>query len=407
MSICHVLFLKAVLMNDIIRVLHVFYGDNIAGGGSFSMLYLCEGLKSMDNIDVQAIVPFTKEREMSSLLEEKKIKSHNLSVPWMVHERRSRETLKNRVASLYHTIERQRTDREIARIIEHEHINIVHIGGAVIDVGLRPAMKMGVPVVWHFREFVERDHDLVYYNKARAFAEYARASQCITVSNAVTDYYQSLLPGTPINTVYNGMIFQGEFARSAYSVNKRPAPEGVWRMAFFSGLKRTKGIADLLQGLVEFRNNSDVRFKLDIFGRASDEELSRMQNFLQANNLRDYVDFKGWSKVDSQLMSNYDIVFTCSRSEAFGRVTADAMCNGVLVIGADTGGTKELLTAGGGRPLYIRQSDVSRGRYLQCHLRTSGLQNYNCKCVLLRERAFFSRGVCVECGEALQAGARQ
>ena len=41
-----------------------------------------------------------------------------------------------------------------------------------------------------------------------------------------------------------------------------------------------------------------------------------------------------------------DVELVCSRAEAFGRITAEAMMGGMPVIGSDTGGTPELIREG-------------------------------------------------------------
>lgn len=41
-----------------------------------------------------------------------------------------------------------------------------------------------------------------------------------------------------------------------------------------------------------------------------------------------------------------DVELVCSRSEAFGRVTIESMMSSNPVIGANTGGTKELIIEG-------------------------------------------------------------
>ena len=46
------------------------------------------------------------------------------------------------------------------------------------------------------------------------------------------------------------------------------------------------------------------------------------------------------------LRSEVDVELVCSRAEAFGRVTAEAMMAGLPVIGSNTGGTPELIVEG-------------------------------------------------------------
>ena len=44
-----------------------------------------------------------------------------------------------------------------------------------------------------------------------------------------------------------------------------------------------------------------------------------------------------------ELRNNIDIELVCSRNEAFGRVTLEAMLHGIPVVGSNVGGTLELI----------------------------------------------------------------
>ena len=53
-----------------------------------------------------------------------------------------------------------------------------------------------------------------------------------------------------------------------------------------------------------------------------------------------------------EIRKNMDLELVCSRCEAFGRVTIEAMMSMIPVIGANTGGTKELIKQGYNGLLY-------------------------------------------------------
>lgn len=331
-----------------LKVLHVFYGKDIVGGGSYSMLYLCEGLAVSKRFEVQAVVPRTKEKVVFGLLSRQGIKAFNICLPWIARWRTRKARIAMPIRRLLWPIMGIIADKKIARIIETEDIDVVHIGGAVIDAGLRPALRAGKPVIWHLREYVERDHDMKYLHKQRAFQNYAKASCCICVSESLADYYRQELPNTRIESIYNGILSQHELDKLSQCRRTLYASGGVWKMVFLGGVRETKGTYELLSALVEFRERNKVDFRLDIYGSASSEDKARLTDLLANSGLADCVEYKGWVKIDSRLLRKYDISFTCSRSEAFGRVTAEAMCNRVLVIGANAGGTAELIGNGRG-----------------------------------------------------------
>ena len=59
--------------------------------------------------------------------------------------------------------------------------------------------------------------------------------------------------------------------------------------------------------------------------------------------LRDYVRFEGAQRNVKKYYEKADVFLMCSKSEAFGRVTVEAMMSGCLVIGANSGCTPELI----------------------------------------------------------------
>lgn len=58
------------------------------------------------------------------------------------------------------------------------------------------------------------------------------------------------------------------------------------------------------------------------------------------------VVFEGFVKNTEEIYRKFDVLMMCSRSEAFGRVTIEAMLRNKPVIGLNTGGTSELIEHG-------------------------------------------------------------
>lgn len=72
------------------------------------------------------------------------------------------------------------------------------------------------------------------------------------------------------------------------------------------------------------------------------------------NELKERVHFLGQVDNIRDIRKHIDIELVCSRAEAFGRVTAEAMLAGIPVIGSNTGGTPELINDGVDDFLYER-----------------------------------------------------
>ncbi|OBA00463.1 hypothetical protein ADS46_10890 [Halomonas sp. G11] len=123
-----------------------------------------------------------------------------------------------------------------------------------------------------------------------------------------------------------------------------------------SSLHEGKGHLDALNALTSLlKTYPDLL--LTIVGSGNYDYTEKLINFVSENGLECNVDFKGYVDNPIELMVENDIFLMCSRNEAFGRVTLEAMSVGCPVIGANSGGTPEILGYGKYGVLY-NQYDV-------------------------------------------------
>jgi glycosyltransferase involved in cell wall biosynthesis len=76
------------------------------------------------------------------------------------------------------------------------------------------------------------------------------------------------------------------------------------------------------------------------------EYVDRVHAAVDEAALGDRVTFEGALDDPFPAYRGADVVLMCSKDEAFGRVTVEAMKLGLPVIGVDSGGTKELIEDG-------------------------------------------------------------
>jgi glycosyltransferase involved in cell wall biosynthesis len=93
--------------------------------------------------------------------------------------------------------------------------------------------------------------------------------------------------------------------------------------------------------------------KLQILGaHPLDPQVAVIRDFIAANHLTGHVHLLPFSSEPLTLIRNCDALLMCSRCEAFGRVTVEAMKLGLPVIAANTGGSLELVQHGINGLLY-------------------------------------------------------
>ncbi len=207
-------------------------------------------------------------------------------------------------------------------------VDIVHTNVSVIDIGRRAAKRCGKPHVYHFREYGDLDFSFRYYPTKSLFMRTVDHSICITKD---IQKYHGLSDSATSEVIYNGICHYSD---------TMPTPDDNRQnyILFASRIEPTKG----LEQLIEAYGKSGINTPLWIAGSALRESyLARIRKDVSRRNLEEKVIFLGPRDDMAQLMRNARCVIVPSEFEAFGRVMAEAMFQGCLVVGRDTGGTHE------------------------------------------------------------------
>lgn len=232
---------------------------------------------------------------------------------------------------------------KIKNFIKENNVDIVHINNLTSYVGAVAGYEAKVKVVWHFREFLEEDHQMTFLNKTKAISLLERADSCVAISKSVQKKFNSLMPNKKIDLVYNGVPILD------YKIDKKEYfNTGTINLLLAGRITRGKGHIEALKALeylIEKHNENYL--KLLIVGSGSDEaynnELRELVNKSKVLN-SDNVQFIEFTNDLYKIREESDIALVCSAAEAFGRVTIESMISSLLVIGANSAGTKELIS---------------------------------------------------------------
>lgn len=235
----------------------------------------------------------------------------------------------------------------LAATIRQWECDILYTNTITICVGALAAWFAGRPHIWHIHEFVyDRRFDL---GERFSMGLVDRFSlMCIVSSTAVADGYRRYLAESKLRVVYQAVTLPEILPPLAVC-----GPDGrQFTCVIIGSLLEIKGQEDAIRALAELRDQ-DVDIKLTIVGDAKKEGyktfLRRLVNDLA---LASQVTFAGYLSNPFPMMNEADAVLVCSRLEAFGRVTVEAMLLCKPVIGASTGGTAELIQDGVNGLLY-------------------------------------------------------
>ncbi len=235
-----------------------------------------------------------------------------------------------------------KTIKQIAKLAKQERIDLIHINTSIDEIGYYVAKRCNLPFVWHIREFMKEDHHIEFYNQEKTYAHMAKANAVITVSNALRERYQSLLPNTKVFMVHNGIDKNRFYMPRVFHKKDRMQVAAVGRIS------RLKGHYDLVDAFERIIKEDKIDASL-VFAGAYSEEL---EDIVRRRGLSPYISFCGFLDQPETLLAQSDILVSGSPWEAFGRVTAEAMLAGCCVIGVNNGGTKDLIANGETGLLY-------------------------------------------------------
>lgn len=214
------------------------------------------------------------------------------------------------------------------------HLNSIYSG-----VGVRAAHALKIPVFWHLREFVdENPWTSTFINERYSYSLIEKSYKLLAVSNSVKAYYQTKMPRANFEVVYDGVEFS-----TLNNPRKEICFHSPLRLSMVGGVVEVKGHEDAIRASAILKNKN-IPFIITIYGRNRDGGyMQRLNSLINELGVSDVIQFAGYRNDMKHVWNETDICLVCSKSESFGRITVEAMCQNIPVIGADNSGTHELI----------------------------------------------------------------
>jgi len=232
--------------------------------------------------------------------------------------------------------------------MKSEKIDIIHSNTSVVNIGAIIASFCNIPHVWHIREFGMEDQNLEFIYSRKYSLKYMKkhSEYIIAISKAVYNKYNKDLKCDKFGVIYNGV--------SLKNIQKKEFIENDngLKLIICGALTNGKGQKDAILAINELMKRGHKKLDLRIAGSGTNDNVESIKTLIKRLNLQSNIELLG--RVDNliDIRKNTDIELVCSRCEAFGRVTIEAMMSMMPVIGANTGGTTELIKDGYNGFLY-------------------------------------------------------
>ena len=338
------------------KILLVAHERNM-GGASKSLVTLCSELAGKGN-DVHVILPFGK-GSVREALSAQGIPYKVIFFGWWMEPSYWNGLMKLAFRFL-HAMEGIAVQR-ICRYAKKIGAQVIHSNSSVIDVGAKAAMKMRLPHVWHVREFGDLDYRLVFMNGREKACQYMAQTpgRILFISQSLRAYYKEI-PDEVCEVVYNGIsesyLYKKSYVMDTMSTKADVSGEtagsdckekaSCCTFLIAANLQRAKRQDLAIRACLRLMELGELGFKLVIAGAPSaladskeyEKELKQL-----AAPLGERVLFTGAVKEMLPLRQTSDVELVLSDSEAFGRVTVEAMMASNPVIATAGGANGELV----------------------------------------------------------------
>lgn len=255
--------------------------------------------------------------------------------------------------------------RKIEKVLKSENIDIIHINGLDSSIGAEIAQKLKIPYVWHIRQFMEADLGKKLFREKYVYRLVARASSVIAISKDVQAKFEPLL-GRKVDLVYNGVPVEKYKLEDVIRFESQ-----VTRMLLAGRISVQKGQMDAIKAVELLMRRGIGNVSLTLVGQGESKEyLEYVKSYVKEHKLEQKICILEHHDDLRELRRQCDIGLTCSKKEAFGRVTVENMLAKMLVIGANTGGTLEIVEDGYNGLLYEEgnpESLVNQIEYTMSH----------------------------------------
>ena len=228
--------------------------------------------------------------------------------------------------------------KQIEHLIQREKIDILHNNTLWGYVGPAAARKTGVPYVWHMRELLEQQQQLRWNQYGEKLIKDADA--LIAISKLVEDNYCGRFPPEKIHLIYDGVDVERMYRKDHPLFQDKKI-----KVIVTGGVRPAKRQMDVVQA-VEILINKGVDLSLSIVGADNTDYAARIKEHIKLHALEGNVTFYGETSDVAAYWEKHDISVTSSEFEAFGRVTAEAMLTGCVVVVSNSGANEEIVTDG-------------------------------------------------------------
>lgn len=323
------------------KICIVFSNSDISNGATRSMLDLLETWRKENEFEVIAVL--RESGTLQAYLDKLKIETITVNFNGVRYNIKDNSTFyKIKIVLKYIRMiyEKFFTTWKAFKVLKKKNIDLVYSNTGAIYFGKWLSDRLHTPHFWHIRELGEEDQNERHLMGEKYFYKLLNEScHIICISNIV---YNKI--AVHIKEVDKVICLYNDISPQYDKIHIRNfcCDENEFNMIVIGSVIEGKSQEQVIYALKKLRDKG-VPANLYIVGRDVGDYSKRLHSIVKEENLVDYVYFLGHLDETISIKNRMHVEIVPSRCEAFGRITVEAMLNGLPLIGANTGGTAELI----------------------------------------------------------------
>jgi len=324
-----------------IKILFIFHSSAMLGAER-SLLLL---LKNIDRDYFDQIVVLPTSGPLKRKIEYLNIKTYKVRSPWWVNGG-ERNVIWTILRLGYNIIREVIALIRLYKIIKREKIDVIYTNTIVNFSGAIISRITQKPHIWHIREILPGNPDLHFFLPYKILFKFISRFSNVVITNscATADQFQSTISNEKIKVIYNAVDLD-EFKNVFSFPNINGIKTTDYVVAVIGSLQKRKAQDDAIKA-IKIVKETIPNIKLLIVGEGNKKIKDYLKHLAFKLDVSDNVIFTGYRDDVPAILHHCNLLLVPSWSEPFGRVVIEAMAAGIPVIGADSGGVKEIVEDG-------------------------------------------------------------
>ena len=307
-------------------------------GANKSLIDLIEGLKKYN---IESIVFCPGFGQITQDLKDRNIKFKVIPFKnWMTRENNYSvlNSIKNLIINLIYI-------PNAVFEAKKEKIDLIYTNSSCTPFGLFMSKIMNIPHFWHVREFGFNDFNLKY-DLGRNFFNFClnKSDEVIAISKSIRWEVLGRV-NKKVHIVHNGVLSLIKIKQLNKDKEKILKDKKDITFCIIGQISAKKNQEDAINA-IEILKYKYPDINLIVVGDYNNDYGYKLIRMTSNLNIKKEVLFKGYRKNVFEFLLKSDVYLMCSKNEAMGRVTAEAMAAGIPVIGFNNGGTVEIIQDG-------------------------------------------------------------